>query len=220
MNLFEIMGPIMVGPSSSHTAGAVRIGLIAGRLLGGRPDHAELLLSGSFSATGKGHGTDRALIAGLLGMQPDDARIPRSHHIAEEEGMAVALGHTELRGAHPNSVLMHLTRGEKKLTIQAASLGGGRVRVESIDGMEASFSGESPTLIIRNEDRPGMVGEVSAMLGYHNMNIATMQLYRAHKGGLAVMVLEFDQPVPPILRQTLEHLPGIRSVTYLELEGS
>ncbi len=220
MNLFEIMGPIMVGPSSSHTAGAVRIGLIARRLLGGRPDRAELLLSGSFAATGKGHGTDRALIAGLLGMQPDDARIPRSHLIAAEEGMTVELGHTELRGAHPNSVLLQLRLGEKTLCLQASSLGGGRVRVEAIDGMAASFSGEAPTLIVRNEDRPGMVGEVSAMLGYHNMNIATMQLYRAQKGGLAVMVLEFDQPVPPLLRQTLEHLPGIRSVTYLELEGA
>ena len=86
--------------------------------------------------------------------------------------------------------------------------------------MAAAFSGESPTLIIRNEDRPGMVGEVSAMLGYHDMNIATMQLYRAQRGGLAVMVLEFDQPVPPQLRQTLAQLPGIRSVTYLELEDT
>lgn len=219
MNLFEIMGPIMVGPSSSHTAGAVRIGLIARCLLGGQPDRAELLLAGSFAATGKGHGTDRALIAGLLGMQPDDARIPRSHLLAAEAGMLVELGHTELRGAHPNSVLMQLRRGEKELQIQAASLGGGRVRVEAIDGMEASFSGEAPTLIIRNEDRPGMVGEVSAMLGSHDMNIATMQLYRAHRGGLAVMVLEFDQTVPLQLRQTLEQLPGICSVTYLELEG-
>ena len=220
MNLFEIMGPIMVGPSSSHTAGAVRIGFIAQRLLGGRPDWAQLQLSGSFAATGKGHGTDRALIAGLLGMAPDDVRIPMSHHIAAKEGMEVELGHIELRGAHPNSVLLHLSRADKRLSLQAASLGGGRVRVEAIDGMEARFSGESPTLIIRNEDRPGMVGEVSAMLGYHNMNIATMQLYRAHRGGLAVMVLEFDEPVPLMLRQTLEHLPGICSVTYLELEGT
>ena len=144
MNLFEIMGPIMVGPSSSHTAGAVRIGLIAGKLLGGRPDRAELLLSGSFAATGKGHGTDRALIAGLLGMQPDDARIPRSRLIAAEEGMAVELGHIELRSAHPNSVLLHLHRGEKTLSIQAASLGGGRVRVEAIDGMAAALAASPP----------------------------------------------------------------------------
>lgn len=219
VGLFDVMGPIMVGPSSSHTAGAVRIGLIARQLMGGQPDHARLLLSGSFAATGKGHGTDRALIGGLLGMKPDDSRIAHSPAEAEAAGMTVELGRIEMRGAHPNSVLLQLSRDGRELEVQASSLGGGRVRVEAIDGMDAAFGGEAPTLIIRNEDRPGMVGEVSAMLGYHNMNIATMQVYRAQRGGLAVMVLEFDQPVDAHLRETLQRLPGIRSVTYLELEG-
>lgn len=217
VNLFDVMGPIMVGPSSSHTAGAVRIGLIARQLLGGTPERVELMLSGSFAATGRGHGTDRALIAGLLGMTPDDARIPRSPAEAEAAGMAVQIGRVELRGAHPNSVLLRLQRGERQLALQAASLGGGRVRVEAVDGMAASFEGEAPTLIVRNEDRPGVVGEVSALLGRREINIATMQLYRDRRGGLAVMVLEFDQPVPESLREELRTLPGIRQVTYLEL---
>ena len=219
MNLFDIMGPIMVGPSSSHTAGAVRIGLIARQLLGGQPERAELLLSGSFAATGKGHGTDRALTAGLMGMQPDDVRIPRSLQLAPEAGLTVEIGRIDLRGAHPNSVLLRLSRPGAHLTVQASSLGGGRVRVNAIDGMAATFDGEAPTLIIRNEDRPGMVGEVSAVLSRREMNIATMQLYRDRRGGLAVMVLEFDQPVPPAVRAELREQPGIHSVTYLHLEG-
>ena len=219
MNLFDIMGPIMVGPSSSHTAGAVRIGLIARQLLGGQPERAELLLSGSFAATGKGHGTDRALTAGLMGMPPDDVRIPRSLQLAPEAGLTVEIGRIDLRGAHPNSVLLRLSRPGAHLTVQASSLGGGRVRVNAIDGMAASFDGEAPTLIIRNEDRPGMVGEVSAVLSRREMNIATMQLYRDRRGGLAVMVLEFDQPVPPAVCAELHEQPGIHSVTYLNLEG-
>ena len=219
MNLFDIMGPIMVGPSSSHTAGAVRIGQIARRLLGGRPDRAELLLTGSFAATGKGHGTDRALIAGLLDMAPDDARIPRSPAVAEACGMVVTVSRTELRGVHPNTVLLRLTHGDKRMSVQASSLGGGRVRINAIDGMEAAFDGEAPTLIIRNEDRPGVLGAVTALLGRSGMNIATMQLYRDRRGGLAVMVLEFDQPVPEQLLAQLRAQEDVRSVTYLEMDG-
>ena len=165
MNIFDIMGPIMVGPSSSHTAGAARIGYITRRLLGSQPVKAELLLHGSFAATGAGHGTDKALTAGLLGMRPDDPRLPRSFELAAQAGMELTLGKTVLRGAHPNTVLLRVEDGNgKHLEVVASSLGGGRVKVCSIDGLDASFTGELPTLIIRNEDRPGMVAEVSAIL--------------------------------------------------------
>ena len=155
------MGPIMVGPSSSHTAGAVRIGRVARRLLGELPVQAEILLHGSFAATGAGHGTDRAIVAGLLDMEPADPRIPRSFQLAREAGMAVSIRPVELRHAHPNTAVLNLTTAQgRTLSISASSLGGGRIRVNSIDGMEASFSGADPTLIIRNEDRPGAVAEV------------------------------------------------------------
>lgn len=218
MNIFDIMGPIMVGPSSSHTAGATRIGRITRKLLGGQPARAELLLHGSFAATGKGHGTDRALVAGLLGMGPDDPDIPRSFALAEQAGMSVTIGSTVLRGAHPNSVLLKVENGEgRKLEVVASSLGGGRVRVNAIDGLEASFSGDWPTLIIRNEDKPGMVAEVTSILSQRRVNIATMQLYRDMRGGLAVMVIESDQDVWREAVDELRASPGIERVTYLNM---
>ena len=218
----------MVGPSSSHTAGAVRIGLITRKLLGRPPVRAELLLHGSFAATGKGHGTDRALVAGLLGMDPDDPDIPRSFALAERAGLLVRIGSVVLRGAHPNSVLLKVedergnTRVENRegrvLEVNASSLGGGRVRVNAIDGLDASFTGDYPTLIIRNEDRPGAVAEVTSILSRRKVNIATMQLYRNMRGGLAVMVMESDQDIWQEAVEELRSCPGIVRVTYLNMQ--
>ena len=219
MNIFDIMGPVMVGPSSSHTAGAVRVGLLARALLGEQPVEADIVLHGSFSATGKGHGTDRALTAGLLGMAPDDPRLPRSLALAERAGLAVRFSSAELPNAHPNTARLTVTgRDGRTLTVTAASLGGGRVRVTAIDGLEVAFSGELPTLIVRNQDRPGMVAEVAELLGRHGVNIATMQLRRDNRGGLAVMVLESDQPLPAGLTDGLKELDGVVSVRYLCME--
>lgn len=220
MNIFDIMGPVMVGPSSSHTAGAVRMGRVARHLLGSQPVKAEILLHGSFAATGAGHGTDRAIVAGLLDMEPDDTAIPRSFQLAQEAGMEVQIRSTELRDAHPNTAILILTNADgRTLSVNASSLGGGRIRVNAIDGLEASFSGSSPTLIIRNEDRPGMVSEVTSTLSRQNANIATMQLYRDRRGGLAVMVIECDSPLPPKVQEKLALVDGIVRCTYLDLGG-
>ena len=164
-NIFDILGPVMVGPSSSHTAGAVRIGLVGRQLFGQQPDKAVVYLHGSFAATGKGHGTDRALIAGLLGMRPDDLRIPDSFEIAKERGMDFVIEPRELRDAHPNTarIMMEADNG-KKLEIQAYSIGGGRIRVSMLDGMDVNFSGETHTLIVRNQDQPGCITDVSTVL--------------------------------------------------------
>lgn len=219
MNIFDIMGPIMVGPSSSHTAGAARIGLITRHLLGSRPAAAELLLHGSFAATGKGHGTDRALVAGLLGMQPDDPRIPRAFALAREAGMELRISTAVIRGAHPNTVILRVRDREgRALEVNASSLGGGRVRVNAIDGMECTFTGDYPTLIIRNEDRPGAVAEVTSILSRRQVNIATMQLYRNMRGGLAVMVMESDQDIWQEAVEELRSCPGIVRVTYLNMQ--
>lgn len=221
MNLFDIMGPVMVGPSSSHTAGAARIGKIGWRLLGERPVKAHILLHGSFAATGTGHGTDRALVAGLLDMGPEDERLPNSFELAREAGMEIKFGRTSIRGVHPNTTLMTLTGSHgNQLEMLASSLGGGRVKVYSIDGMEASFTGDYPTLIIRNEDRPGQVAEVTATLSARGVNIATMQLYRDRRGGLAVMVIESDQPVEAEVIERLKGCSGIVRVTYLNMGGT
>lgn len=219
MGVFDIIGPVMVGPSSSHTAGAVRIGYIARLLLGEPVKEAKIDLYGSFLATGKGHGTDRALVAGLLCMKPDDSRIPFSFGMAEESGVKITFGQANLRDANPNTARIRMT-GEsgQTLEIMGSSLGGGRIRICQVDGIEAHFSGESPTLVIRNQDIPGSVTEVTSLLKEKAVNIATMQLYRDCPGGDAVMVLECDQEVPKEVRQHLKSLPEVKRVTYLSLK--
>ena len=219
MNIFDIVGPVMVGPSSSHTAGAVRIGFVARKLLGEPVKKAELLLYGSFLATGKGHGTDRALIAGLLGMQPDDERVPFSFEEAKNAGMEFSFGEANLKEAHPNSVVLLLT-GEygKEIEIIGASLGGGRMKICKIDGYEANFCAEYPTLIVQNLDQPGCVATVTTMLSERGINIATLQLYRDSRGGDAVMVVECDREVPLDSIAWLEGQPGIDRVTYYSMK--
>lgn len=219
MDIFDIIGPVMVGPSSSHTAGAVRIGYIAGKLMGEPIAKAEILLYGSFLATGKGHGTRKALVAGLLGMKPDDMRIPDSFEIAKEHGIEVAFGESALRDAHPNTAQIFLTSvTDKKLEVVGESLGGSRINIAQIDGISTNFSGDYPTLVVHNMDQPGHVAEVTSMLAHKSVNIAAMQLYRAGRGGNSVMVLECAQEVPEEGINWLRHAEGVVKVTYLGLE--
>ena len=219
MNIFDIMGPIMIGPSSSHTAGAVRMGFVGRKLLGFQPARANIALHGSFAATGAGHGTDKAIVAGLLAMKPDDPDIPRSFQLAKEARLEVHIQTVDLRDAHPNTAVMTLI-GERGRTVvvNASSLGGGRIRVNSIDGMNATFSGDMPTLIIRNEDKPGIVSEVTACLARRSVNIAARQLYRDRREGLSVMVLECDQPLAPEIIDSIQLLGGVVRCIYLNLE--
>lgn len=197
------------------------MGRMARHLLGSQPVRAEILLHGSFAATGAGHGTDRAIVAGLLDMAPDHPDIPRSFQLAEDAGMEVSIRTVELQNAHPNTAVLNLTNDQgRTLSVCASSLGGGRIKVNSIDGLEASFSGDLPTLIIRNEDRPGIVSEVSYLLSQYGANIATMQLYRDRRGGLAVMVLECDEPLHTKLIRALSGLDGVVRCTYLDMKGA
>ncbi len=219
MNIFDILGPVMVGPSSSHTAGAVRIGLIARQLLGETPAKAEIYLHGSFADTGHGHGTDRALVAGLLGMEPDDSRVPESYAAAAECGMEFFIKEKEIRGAHPNTAeLIVFGKDGRKVDVQASSIGGGRIRVNKLDGIDVSFSAENNTLIIYNEDRPGLVADVSSLLASVSVNIATLQLFRDHRGGTAVMVYEIDHPLSPSMIQVLEQFDGVIKATYINVK--
>lgn len=219
MNIFDIVGPVMVGPSSSHTAGAVRIGFVSRKLLGEPVKKVQLLLYGSFLATGKGHGTDRALVAGLLGMLPDDERVPFSFEEAQKLEMEFCFGEANLKEAHPNSVLLKLEGVfGKKLEIIAASLGGGRMKICKIDGYEANFCAEYPTLIVQNLDQPGCVATVTTMLSELGINIATLQLYRDSRGGDAVMVVECDREVPADSICWLEDQKGIDRVTYYSMK--
>lgn len=221
MSIFDILGPIMVGPSSSHTAGAARIGLIARQLFGRQPEKATVYLHGSFAATGKGHGTDKALIAGLLGMMPDDMRIPTSFEVAHEEGMEFTIQNKDIKEAHPNTAQIIMeANGAPTMKIQAYSIGGGRIRVCKLDGIDVNFSGESCTLIIRNVDEPGRIREVANALSNAEINVATMQVFRDKRGGTAVMVVETDQIVPREAIEDLERKPGIIRVKFLDPNGT
>lgn len=219
MNLFDILGPVMVGPSSSHTAGAVRIGLAAKKLLGSVPAKADITLSGSFAATGVGHGTDRALIAGLLGMDTDDIRIPDSFSLAKDQGLDFTFNNENIREAHPNTALLFISdTSGRNLEIQASSLGGGRIMINKLDGIEVNVTGERPALIVHNIDQPGHVAAVTTMLCRQEINIATMNLYRDKRGGYAVMVIEMDQNITENLLEELRKTPGIIKVTCLNLD--
>ena len=218
MNIFDIVGPVMVGPSSSHTAGAVRIGQVSRKLLGEPIQKVEILLYGSFLATGSGHGTKKAIIAGLLGMNTDDIRIPDSFKYAKEQDIEFSFGEADLKEAHPNSVELILTgKSGRRLEKVGESIGGSRINIAKIDGIQTNFSGDYPTLVVHKLDQPGHVPEVTSMLAHKSVNIATMQLYRSSRGGNAVMVIECDQEVPKESIKWLEHVEGISKVTYLSL---
>lgn len=219
MDIFDILGPIMVGPSSSHTAGAARIGQMARALLGAQPVKARIHLHGSFAETGAGHGTDRALVGGLLGMKPDDLRIPFAFDEAEKAGLDYEIDTVELRDAHPNTALLEVWDGRgKQLQMQAASLGGGRIVVTQLDGIAVNFTGSYNTLLIRNQDEYGAVAAVTGQLSRMRINVANMSLCRHKRGGDALMVIETDQHLRPLQVDTLRRISGILSVTYYDKE--
>ena len=216
MDIFDLIGPVMVGPSSSHTAGAVRIGLACRRILGEEVAEADITLSGSFAATGRGHGTDRAIIAGLLGMRPDDERVPTSFETAREKGLLFSFAFGELPLSHPNTARLELKGVHgAEADIEAASVGGGRIEIRRLGDMALRFSAEHPTLIIRNEDKPGTVAEVSRILSEEKINIATFHVNRNSRGGEAVMVIECGTPVTEALLGRIRALPGILRAVYV-----
>ena len=219
IDVFDIMGPIMVGPSSSHTAGAVRIGRMARTLLGDEPVKAVLLLHGSFAETGVGHGTDKALIAGLLGMATDDLDIPNSFEIAEERGLKFSFDEVDLREAHPNSVKMEVTGASgRRMKMQASSIGGGRISVDKLDGVWVSFSGDYHTLIIQNMDNQSNLADVTTALSLARVNVANMSMHRSAKGGNVMMIVETDDPIPGYIVELLEKQPGILQVIHYRKE--
>ena len=218
MNIFDIIGPVMIGPSSSHTAGACRLGLLARGILGQRPAKAEIILHGSFAHTYKGHGTDRALIAGLMGWQPDDARIPDALRIAAEEGMDFSFTPGALGSmAHANSVLLRL-RDERGSTCEVvgASIGGGQIMVTNVDGFPVELTGVLPALFVPHRDEPGVIALVSTILATKQINIASMRVFREGKGETASMIIECDQAVSPAIIAHLEQLGPVKLVRFVD----
>ena len=184
---------------------------------GEKPVSAVVSRHGSFKATGVGHGTHQAIIAGLLEMKPDDVRIPDSFQYAEKEGLSFRFEQITLRDAHSNTALIEVEGiNGRRLKVQASSVGGGRIVVNKIDGIEVNFTGENHTLIVHNMDQVGHVSKVTTMLAEQGVNIATMQLFRNKRGGHSVMVLELDQTASSEKLKELEMLSGIEKVTYIE----
>ena len=219
LDIFDILGPVMVGPSSSHTAGAVRIGRMARTLLGSQPVKADIALHGSFAETGQGHGTDKALVAGLLGMKPDNLDIPHSFEIAREQGLEFQFRAVELRDAHPNTAVLTVEDGKgKTLTVQAVSTGGGRIRVDKINGVDVNFTGAYNTLVVRHKDVAGELNRITHELVAGGVNIANMSLFRNRRGGDVLTVIEMDEKLKSDVVDRISTLYAVQDVTYYEKE--
>lgn len=212
-SLFDIVGPIMVGPSSSHTAGAVRLGLLARAVFGATPQNARIGLHGSFASTGHGHGTDLALVAGLLGLAPDDLAIKDAHSLAKNAGLSVEMAETDLGAVHPNSVAFGLAgTGRPDVHIEGASLGGGVVVLTRIGAHEVEVTGELPMLLVAHFDQPGEIAAVTSVLAGEGVNIARMRVSRERRGAAALMLIETDvQPSDTVLG-LIAAAPGITGV--------
>ena len=195
--IFDIIGPNMIGPSSSHTAGALRIAYLAGRLIPGGAQKVEFTLYGSFAHTYRGHGTDRALLAGIMGFGPEDLRIRDSFRIAQERGLEYRFHvDTVTTGLHPNPVGMALTGADgHTIHVTGVSVGGGSVRLRELDGVEIDLSGEYDTVVVKQYDKPGVVAYITKTLSDCGVNIAFMRLYRENRGKLAYTIVEADQPI-------------------------
>ena len=213
VSLLDIIGPVMVGPSSSHTAGACRIGLLARCLVGGTPETARIQLHGSFARTGEGHGTDKAIAAGLMGFAPDDDRIRTALEIAEREGLDYKFEKTTLgeeADVHPNTTRITIQRGERSATLVGSSLGAGRVLITEIDGYPVEVTGNYNTVVLVAEDVKGSVARIATLLAEDNINIATLKLTRKARGGDAFMVIEVDEMPSTNLRDRIRALPWVK----------
>jgi len=213
VSLLDIIGPVMVGPSSSHTAGACRLGLLARCLVGGTPEHARVELHGSFARTGEGHGTDKAIVGGLMGFRPDDERIRDALGIAEREGLDYRFEKTTLgeeNEVHPNTARITVERGDRSSVMVGSSLGAGRVLVTEIDGYPVEVTGNYNTIVLVAEDIPGSVARIATILSDDGINIATLRLTRKERGGDAFMVIEVDEQPDEKVRADIRTLPWVR----------
>jgi L-serine dehydratase len=212
-SLFDVIGPVMIGPSSSHTAGAVRLGALARAVLGAAPVRADIELHGSFASTGHGHGTDLALAAGLLGMAPDDARIRDSLDLAREAGLLITFCEADLGEVHPNTARMTLSGADgRTVIVLGSSVGGADVVLYAIDGFAVAISGELPVLVVEHHDQPGVIAAVSAVLATHGANVASMDVSREMRGARALMVIETDRPVGDAVVEAVAQADGVTSV--------
>ncbi len=219
IGLFDVLGPVMIGPSSSHTAGAVRLGNIARQISGGNLAQVDFYLHGSLAKTYQGHGTDKALLGGVLGFKPDDERIADSFAIAGQQGIKYDFHTADLGNVHPNTVkIVTQDTDGKTYELVGSSVGGGKISISSLNGMQVEFTGQYPTIITSHHDRPGVLAHVGALLSKHGINIAFLRVFRQLRGSDACMVVETDQPVSEPILEQLRGLPDINKVTLVHID--
>lgn len=213
MNVFDIIGPVMIGPSSSHTAGAVRIGRVASKLIDNRkPVRVEITLSGSFAQTYKGHGTDRALLAGIMGYHSYSPEIRDALEIAKDRGIEYTFLRENIKGAHPNTALIrYFTEDGDEGTVQGASVGGGNILVNRINGMDVHFTGDNNTIIVMHRDKPGVIAAVTRVMHweYAELNISSFYLSRESRGGRSIMTIEVDSMPPEGMTAKIREIENV-----------
>lgn len=215
-SVFDIMGPVMIGPSSSHTAGAARLAKLAAKIADDDVKDVVFMLHGSFSKTYRGHGTDRALVAGILGMDPWDGNLRDSFKIAEERGVKFKFQEADLGDVHPNTVRFVMTDSKGGITtVTGSSIGGGNIVIFELDGQSIQFTGTHPTIIINNLDVPGMIYRISNLLFENNINIASMNVYRKSKGSEATTVIETDGAVSSDIIDKIRAIENVNNVEQI-----
>jgi L-serine dehydratase len=217
-SVFDIIGPIMVGPSSSHTAGAARIGRVARKLFGRQPKHAEVTFYESFAKTYQGHGSDVAIVAGILDFDTFDLRLKNSLSIARTAGMEVELKTSEQLTEHPNTARVKLSDEQRQIEVVGVSIGGGKIEILEIDGFSCQLGFDNPTLLVLHEDRFGMIAAVAKVLTREKINVGLMEVSRLDRGARALMAVETDTVIPAQVAEEISRIPHVFEVSLLSLE--
>lgn len=219
MNVFDIIGPVMIGPSSSHTAGAARLGFMARLLLGCEPQMAMITLHGSFAHTHKGHGTDIALVGGILGFKPDDERIRLSFLLAQEAGLTFAFNTEDIPDAHPNTALIHLVSSDgSQITMQGSSIGGGNIEVTRLNGKTVSLTGQNPAIIVEYKDVPGRISAITTAAAKNKINISQMHISRDRRGGTAIVTIQVDgENIKESVKAEIESVENVYNVILVPI---
>jgi len=214
-SIFDVIGPVMIGPSSSHTAGSARIGLAINKIMNGHIDSADIVLYNSFAETGRGHGTDMALIGGLIGLSADDPMLRESFRLAGEKGMKYTFSLEQNARFHPNTAVVEAKNNEKTVRIRASSVGGGSIRVNALDNFEFSVSCELDTLLISHKDKLWVISDIATQMGKLDINIASMHVSRQKKGGEALTILELDNTVSDKVISKISNIENVENVVYI-----
>lgn len=216
-SMFDIIGPVMIGPSSSHTAGAAKIGYIARGIFGEDVVGVTFYLHGSFAKTYRGHGTDKALLAGVMGFLPDDERIKNAYKIVEKKHIHYKFEGKDLEDVHPNTVMIHMVgKSGREMTVVGSSIGGGKVVITKINDFDVEFNGEYTTLITKHYDRPGVMASITAILAENKVNIAFMKLFRQARGDYARLVLESDEDIDEHVLEDIRKMEYVKDVTLIQ----